>query len=135
MLLEVPRREIRARPRAEFTGGTVPVPNALFDDLLPTLRDTELRVLLVVIRQTAGWRDQQGRTKARDWLSHRQLVKRTGRGSEAVSGAVDRLARRGLLVVEDSAGTALATPEQRRRHLGRLFFRPVLGPLRGQRQD
>jgi hypothetical protein len=135
MLLEVPRREIRARPRAESTGGTVPVPNALFDGLLPTLKDTELRVLLVVLRATAGWRDRDGRSKARDWISHGQLVKRTGRRSAAVSGAVERLVRRGLLVVEDSAGTALATPEQRRRHLGRLFFRPVLGPLRGQRQD
>jgi hypothetical protein len=111
----------------------VPVPNALFDDLLPTLRDTELRVLLVVVRQTAGWRDRKGRAKARDWISHGQLVQRTGRRSEAVSGAIDRLVRRGLLVVEDSAGTALATPEQRRRHLGRLFFRPVPGALRGQR--
>jgi len=108
-----------------FAIGAVPVPNAVFDDLLPTLRDTELRVLLVVIRQTAGWRDAQGRSKARDWLSHGQLTRRTGRRSAAVSGAVDGLVTRGLIVVEDSAGRALVTREERRRHLGRLYFRAV----------
>ena len=47
----------------------------------------------------------------------------TGRGSEAVSGAIDALVRSGLLVVEDAAGRALATPAERRRHLGRLYYR------------
>jgi hypothetical protein len=127
-------RETGARPCAALTGGAVPVPNLVFDALLPTLKDTELRVLLIVIRQTAGWRDQKGRSKARDWLSHGQLVKRTGRRSEAVSGAIDGLVRRGLLVVEDSAGRALATPEERRRHLGRLYFRSTCyaGAMDGQ---
>jgi hypothetical protein len=120
---EVLQSGTKARPRAEFTGGTVPVPNALFDGLLPTLRDTELRVLLVVIRATVGWRDRQGRVKARDWISHGQLVKRTGRGSEAVSGAVDRLVRYGLIVVEDAAGRLLCTPAERRRYLGRVYYR------------
>jgi hypothetical protein len=130
---EVLQSGTKAQPCAGFAGGTVPVPNALFDDLLPTLKDTELRVLLIVLRATAGWRDRKGRAKARDWISHRQLVKRTGRRSAAVSGAVDRLVRRGLLIVEDSAGRALATPQERRRHLGRLFFRPELAALRDQR--
>ena len=57
-----------------FSNGAVPVPNARFDSVLPTLKNTELRFLLVVLRQTAGWRDGRHHTKARDWLSHRQLV-------------------------------------------------------------
>jgi len=107
-----------------------PVPIKLVDDLMPYLKDTELRVLLVVLRQTWGWKadrtktDNTGPTKRRDWLSHRQLCRRTGRGSEAVSGAVASLTALGLIVVEDASGTPLSTPEERRRCLGRLYFRP-----------
>jgi hypothetical protein len=106
-----------------LSGGFVPVPNALFDEVLPTLRDTELRVLLIVVRQTLGWREGRTRYKRRDWLSRSQLTRRTGRASEAVSAAVDALVRRGLIVVEDTAGNPLATPEARRRHIGRLYYR------------
>jgi hypothetical protein len=114
-----------------------PVPLRLVDEVMPRLRDTELRVILVVLRQTWGWRADRsdegkhkqeekpkGKHKRRDWLSHRQLCRRTGRGSDAVSGAVASLVEAGLLVVEDAGGTALATPEERRRCLGRLYFRP-----------
>ncbi len=62
--------------------------------------------------------------KRRDWLSHRQLCRRTGRGSDAVSAAVASLTASGLIVVEDAGGSLLATPEERRRCLGRLYFRP-----------
>ncbi len=115
-----------------------PVPLRLVDEVMPRLRDTELRVMLVVLRQTWGWRADRsvadgkhkqeekhaGKHKWWDWLSHRQLCRRTGRGSDAVSGAVASLVTAGLLVVEDAGGTVLATPEERRRCLGRLYFRP-----------
>ena len=104
-----------------------PVPIWLVDEVMPTLKDTELRILLVVLRQTAGWRSDrlaEGVShKRRDWLSHRQLCRRTGRGSDAVSGAVASLTASGLIVVEDADGRPLATPEERRRCLGRLYFR------------
>ena len=112
-----------------------PIPTRLVDEVMPRLRDTELRVLLVVLRQTWGWRadrtttrskvmgDSKNQTKRRDWLSHRQLCRRTGRGSEAVSGAVASLTASGLIIVEDSGGTPLTTSEERRRCLGRLYFR------------
>jgi hypothetical protein len=100
------------------------------DERLPLLKDTEARVWLVVWRQTHGWRaDRTGGAgstpafKRRDWLSHSQLVRRTGRGSGAVSAAVAALVARGLLVVEDAAGRELPTREARRRHLGRLYYR------------
>ena len=109
-----------------------PVPIRLVDDVMPALKDTELRILLVVLRQTAGWKsDRLAGTgthnttthKRRDWLSHRQLCRRTGRGSDAVSRAVASLTAAGLIVVEDAGGTPLATPDERRRCLGRLYFR------------
>lgn len=84
---------------------------------MPTLSDTELRVLLVVLRQTVGWR------KERDWLARSQLVVRTGRSAHAVSRAVDDLVRRGLVVVEDVEGYALATTEARRAARSALYYR------------
>ncbi len=104
-----------------------PVPLRLVDEVMPTLKDTELRVLLVILRATWGWRANRiagdGKHKRRDWLSHSQLRRRTGRGSDAVSGAVASLTAAGLIVVEDAGGSPLATPEERRRSLGRLYFR------------
>ena len=112
-----------------------PVPVRLVDTVMPRLKDTELRVLLVVLRQTWGWRtdrtsvykDEAGTqannsdqltsrqtskhqftrhqpTKRRDWLSHSQLCRRTGRGSDAVSAAVASLTASGLIIVEDTVG-------------------------------
>lgn len=122
-----------------------PIPVRLVDTVMPHLKDTELRVLLVVLRQTWGWKadrtnvdkpeaSQQTHaskkptnkqaTKRRDWLSHRQLCRRTGRGSDAVSAAVASLTTSGLIIVEDAGGKPLTTPDERRRCLGRLYFRP-----------
>ena len=105
-----------------------PLPVRLMDEVIPHLRDTELRVCLVVFRQTWGYRTggpgKDPRHKRRDWISHRQLCRRTGRGSDAVSAAVASLTSAGLIAVEDEAGRPLPTPEERRRCLGRLYFRP-----------
>ena len=112
-------------PSLKPEGGTTPVPTALIDRVMPALRDTELRVLLVVVRQTRGW--QVGKDpylrKERDWLTQSQLMRRTGRESGAVARAVDVLVRRGLIDVLDGGGRSLPTPAERRRCLGRLYYR------------
>jgi len=48
------------------------VPNDLFDHWLPHLNESELKVLLVVIRQTLGYHKQA------DVISHSQIQKKTG---------------------------------------------------------
>ena len=118
----------RVRSDASDGGGTTPVPNRLLDLVMPGLRDSELRVLLVVVRQTLGWQASPGaaQRKERDWLTQSQLMRRTGRASEAVARAVDSLIRSGLIDVLDRKGIPLTTPAERRRHLGRLYYR--LGP-------
>jgi len=110
---------------AAFPGGMTPVPNGLLDRVMPTLRDTELRILLVVVRQTLGWQDgpDPAQRKEKDWLTQGQLMRRTGRASGAVSRAVDALVRAGLIDVLDRAGNLLKTPAERRRQLGRLYYR------------
>jgi hypothetical protein len=127
--MPIPNSEGRQnRAVSPFSSGAIPLPNAVIDELMPCLKDTELRVLLVVLRQTLGWRegDDLGgwRFKRRDWISHSQLCRRSGRSGDAVSAAVDALVRRRLIIVENEAGMAMDSPGERRRALGRLYFRP-----------
>jgi hypothetical protein len=114
-------------PKLPARPGFVPVPNQLFDVVLPTLTDTEARVLLVVIRSTLGWREgnEEGgtRTKQRDWIAHRQMVKRTGRSGSSVSAAIQSLIVRKLIAVEDAEGKPLASARERSANMGRLYFR------------
>jgi len=80
-------------------------------------------VLCVIVRQTLGWkRSRDAGRKHRDWLTQSQLMRRTGRNSEAVSHAVQQLVRRDLIEVTDYHGAPLTTPSLRRRHRGALYF-------------
>jgi len=90
---------------------------------MPLLKDTEWRILCVIVRQTLGWQveTRDGR-KAWDWLTHSQLKQRTGRNSEAICKAVDSLMRRGLIAIYDSNNRLLATPQERQRCHDRLYF-------------
>lgn len=110
-----------------FPTPSTPFPNALLDHVMPTLRDTEWRLLCVVVRQTLGWSSGgNGRRKQRDWLSHRQLTRRTGRASGAISKAIDALVRSAYIEVTDEEGCQLLSPAERRRSNARLHYR--LGP-------
>jgi len=103
-------------------GGTTPFPNVLLDVFMPKLKDTEWRVLCVVVRQTLGWKAAAGHRKAQDWRSHSQLKLRTGRANSAVSEAVQGLLERGLIAVRDRQGNTLHQPSVRMRHGSRLYF-------------
>ena len=91
------------------------------DEEMPRLKDTEWRVLCVIVRQTLGWQSGRGR-KRRDWMSQKQLMARTGRNSAALSEAVDALTRRNLIECSDGEGKRLSTPANRRQHRGRVYF-------------
>jgi hypothetical protein len=60
---------------------------------MPSLKDTELRVLLVLIRQTTGW-NKPDRIVI---VSYQTFERQTGRRSEAVCLAIRALERRGLI--------------------------------------
>jgi hypothetical protein len=105
-------------------GGFTPVPNYMLDSILPALKDTELRVLLIVLRETTG---RGG--KPCDWLAHSQLKARTGRASEAISAAINALVIRGLLVVTDADSISLSSTSSRRAYRGKLYYR-VGSPLK-----
>jgi len=111
----------------ETTPSYFRLPTAFVDSILPGLSDTAGRVLLVVLRQTHGWKDRDGNAKKSDWITSKQMCRRVGRQREAVSGGIDILVRRGLLLVTDITGRPLSTPSDRRRCRGKLLYSP--GPV------
>ncbi len=104
---------------------TTPVPNALFDVYLKDLKSAELKVLLVIIRQTLGWADRQGvlGRKERDWISSGQLQAKTGSSRRAISSATEILVKKELIEVLGDSGNPLNDPIQRKGKL-RLYYRP-----------
>lgn len=68
-------------------------PNVVIDRLMPGMKDTEVRILLVLLRSTVGWNRDEHSVK----LSYRMLIQRTGRSSEAISKALKELDRKGLI--------------------------------------
>lgn len=103
---------------------TTPVPNYFLDTYVKELKSAELKVLLIVIRQTLGWSDKlgaQGR-KEKDWISGSQLQLKTGCSRRAISTATDVLVRKNLIQVLDTKGTVLDLPEHRQGKT-KLFYR------------
>lgn len=95
---------------------TTPVPNAVFDEHLRELKMAELKVLLVIIRQTLGWK------KECDWISGKQFMEKTGCSNRAVNLAIDSLVKRKIIAVQDGEGNFLPEPSQRRGK-PRMYFR------------
>jgi phage replication O-like protein O len=83
---------------------------------MPHLSDTEFRVLCVIVRQTLGWKQDA------KWLSHSLLKRSTGRESAAISRAVDRLVKRGLIIVRDQDLRRVHKATERRRSRSRLVY-------------
>lgn len=65
----------------------------MLDRWIPELKDTELRLMLILIRQTFGWHSPTAVVR----LSFAELTVRTGRKKSAVVAAVASLEARGLI--------------------------------------
>ena len=103
---------------------TTPVPNSIFDNHLKELQLAEIKVLLVIIRQTLGWTDRRtvlGR-KERDWISTSQLLAKTGSSRRAISSAIETLVKKKHIDVLDESGNTLSEAHMRKGKL-RLFYR------------
>ena len=103
---------------------TTPVPNVVFDNYLKELKQAELKVLLIIIRQTLGWEDKrtQSERKEMDWISNSQLVVKTGNSARAINDAIQGLTDKKLIDVISQSGEFLDTPEKRRGQQ-KLYFR------------
>jgi len=109
----------------------VSLPVLFVDDVMPTLKDTELRVLLSVLRQT----HVAGRERASAWITSGELRRRTGRASEAVSAAIGSLSSQGLLSVAGESGGRLVTASERHCAIGRRFYSVSVNALRKAKSD
>lgn len=94
---------------------TTPVPNSILDQLLPHLSMAELKVLLVIIRQTKGWR------KKRDWITQSQFIQKTGLSRQTISQTLAILQHHKLISITDRVGVELQTPESRKGK-SRLYY-------------
>ena len=103
---------------------TTPVPNVILDIYLKELNSAELKVLLIVIRQTLGWADRRGMfgRKETDWISGSQLRQKTGSSKRAITTAIDLLVRKKIIEILDEWGNVLEYPEERRGKT-KLYYR------------
>ncbi|MBI4930184.1 MAG: replication protein [Bacteroidetes bacterium] len=95
---------------------TTPVPNFLLDEHLRNLKGTELKMLLVIIRQTLGWK------KESDWISASQLKAKTGCSQRSITSAIEMLAGKNFIEVFSEEGELLDMPEKRKGKK-RMFYK------------
>lgn len=93
---------------------TTQVPNHLFDTHLNQLSHSELKILLMVIRQTYGWKLKNGKRKTRDRISHSQFITKTGVSRRNLSPIIQSLILKQLITVTDYLGNLLHTPGKRK---------------------
>lgn len=92
---------------------TTAVPNLFFDELMAELSSSAIRVYLKIVRNTYGWRDENGYPKKRDWISHSQFTK-VGISNRSVTNAIDELIDKNLILLTDYVGNPILTPKQRK---------------------
>ena len=116
---------------------TTQVPNLIFDTHLPSLTESELKLLLVIIRQTFGWFDKTtAQRKARDRISHGQFIKKTGLSRRVITKALKSLIEKGLVSVTCENGKMLHQATERK-GVTKLFYaflqepaKPKVVPMR-----
>ena len=102
---------------------TTQTPNKLFDHLLKELTETQLKVLLTIIRKTVGQRDPYNNNQRiqRAWLSQRLFCLCTGKSGRAISTAIDTLSRKRYIRITDEDHNVLDT-KSKRRGASRLYY-------------
>ena len=109
---------------------TTPVPNRLFDLDLVSLKEVELKVLLVIIRKTLGWVEENNRKQRKQLarISIAAFVMNTGCSKRGISSAIEALIHKQLIVVYDDEGNKLTRSEERKGKY-HLYFKPTLPPV------
>jgi hypothetical protein len=99
---------------------TTQLPNFIVDQFLCQLTCAELKIVLVVIRQTFGWVNKNtGERKKRDRISHYQFRKKTGLSMRIITKAIHSLSVKGLIQVTDKMYRELKSPAERK---GKIYL-------------
>tara|TARA_R110002051_G_scaffold2660_1_gene14279 strand:+ start:24833 stop:25330 length:498 start_codon:yes stop_codon:yes gene_type:complete len=104
---------------------TTQTPNIIFDTYLTQLNFSELKLLLLIIRQTFGWVNKKGNRKKRDRLSYSQIHTKTGLSRRVISQTVQSLILKQLIQVTDFHGNLLHYPEKRKGKVC-IYYAPLL---------
>jgi len=75
------------------------IPNFVFDECLESLSEGELKILMMIYRQTVGF------DKKADKISYSQFAAKSGLSRSTISQAVKKLTRKGLVEVDRSRTT------------------------------
>ena len=70
------------------------IPNVFFDEIMQELNQSELKVMMVVMRKTFGWQ------KRKDRISYSQIQEISGLSKQAVSDGLKGLTEKGYIVTE-----------------------------------
>ena len=102
---------------------TTPTPNIIFDSYMSSLTETQIKVLLVVVRQTLGWVDfSTGNRKKWDRITLSQFKNKTGMSQRSISPVLQSLYDMELIEIRNSRGVLLDSPKERRRCPNDLYF-------------
>lgn len=93
---------------------TSQLPNIVVDSYLKILSEKELKILLLVLRQTVGFTDGKGGRKQKDWLSQKFIASRTGLSFKSVSLGIDQLIKKKLIIAYAQNGAILHSAEARK---------------------
>lgn len=94
---------------------TTQVPNELFDTHLKHLTPSELKLILIILRQTYGWINKAtGTRKTRDRISHSQFITKTGLSRRVISKALSSLQSKNLIAITNHQGNPLTSSEERK---------------------
>jgi hypothetical protein len=122
---------------------TTQVPNVILDTHLPNLTESELKVLLIIIRQTFGWLDKRtGQRKLKDRISASQFRRKTGLSQRILTKTIQTLLQKKLITITDQSGAKLHQPRERqgKSHLYYSFAQPqhfetsTCAPSKGEHQ-
>jgi len=87
---------------------TTQVPNKVLDVFLPTLTGVEFKILMIIIRQTHGFR------KERDRMNYTQLIQKSGYSRRVIADTIQVLINKELITVTDYRNNTLHTPKLRK---------------------
>lgn len=114
--------------------GFTQVPNLIFDKHLSLLTLAELKILLVIIRQTLGWVNKKtGNRKTRDRISHAFFISKTRLSRKILSKTIQSLYDKGLIIISDYQKNILDSSEKRK---GKTYlYYAIVETLSGQLND
>ncbi|MBK8298751.1 MAG: hypothetical protein IPK91_16035 [Saprospiraceae bacterium] len=103
------------------------MPNILFDKHLPNLTGAEVKILLIIIRQTIGWIDKStGNRKTRDRITQSQFRDKTGLAPRIISKTLKMLSEKDLIAITDQNNQSLKNSLDRK---GKSILYYALNPV------